>query len=219
MPPPPIPVDPALDSWNTPNIAISPSIALDHLLQPTAGLLERPNFVGVPAVVDVFPHNVQLPSMKQSDLDTNPLFRFYNDPGPWSSQRIAEDSGSYSRLNPPVGASNQYRDTPRSDLGSNTTGRNPLDSGYESKSVATKSVRSTEHVDHSQECQSLIGDVNEMQIYPDEHFQGHDLSLPQGVPYPFDISNVPEDPAALLPLICPEPECHQSDLKSQSDLR
>ena len=228
MLPPPLPIDPALDQWNTSNIPLSPGIGLDHMLPPT-GLLERSNYAGGPVAVDNFPQDVQLPSMKQSDLDTNPILRFYNDPGPWSSQRIAGDPsqpsipprypGAYGRDNRSSVSANHYRESPRSDVGSSTTGRNPQDSGYDSKSIATKSVRSTEHIDHSQGCQSLAGDVNEMQIYPEEPFQGPVTSMPQEVAY-FDISSdVPSESPATLPLICPYPECNNLELKNQSDHR
>lgn len=228
MLPPPLPIDPALDPWNTSNIALSPAIGLDHLLPPTTGLLDRSNYPGAPVAVDNFPQDVQLPSMRQTDLDTNPLLRFYNDPGPWSSQRIAGDPspsipprypGAYGRDNRSGISSNHYRESPRSDVGSSTTGRNPQDSGYDSKSMATKSVRSTEHIDHSQGCQSLAGDVNEMQIYPEEPFQGPVTSMPQDVAY-FDISSdVPGEAPATLPLLCPYPECNNLELKNQSDHR
>lgn len=229
MLPPPLPIDPALDPWNTSNIALSPGIGLDHLLPPTTGLLERSNYGGAPGAADNYPQDVQLPSMRQSEMDTNPLLRFYNDPGPWSSQRISGDAsqpsiphrypGAYGRDNRSAISPQHYRDSPRSDVGSSTTGRNPQDSGYDSKSMATKSVRSTEHVDHSQGCQSLAGDVNEMQIYPEESYQGPVPGIPQDVSY-FDISSdVPAETPATLPLICPYPECKNLELKNQSDQR
>ena len=233
MPPPPIPVDPALDPWNTTNIALSPGIGLDHLLQPPAGLPERHNYSGTHGTMDPFPQDVQLPSMRQSDMDSNPLLRFYNESGPWNSQRIAGDSSQasmpprysapYGRVNrPSVSSQPPYRDA-RSDLGSSTTGRNPHDSGYDSKSIATKSARSTEHV-HSQGCPSLVGDVNEMQIYPEEQLQvignAHVPDLPQEVAYTFEMpSDVSGEAPATLPMTCDYPECNNMELKNQSDHR
>ncbi len=212
---PPIPVDPSLDSWHNSSLT---GLGVDHLLPHTSvtGLLERPGFGGL----DAFPHDVQLPSMRQSDSDTNPLLRFYNDPGPWSSQRVVGDMGppstpprcpgTYHQVNLP--AAIQYRDSPRSDLDSNTTGRNPHDSGYESKSFATKSVRSMEHVDRSQECQSLASDVNEMQIYPGDQFQGQGSDPPPEVHYSYDMT---ESLPSLPP--CPYLECQNVQFKNVSD--
>lgn len=234
MPPPPIPVDPALDTFNTSNIALSPGIGLDHLLQPPDGLQERPSYPGAIRVpMDPFPQDVQLPSMRQSDLDSNPLLRFYTESGPWSSQRIGGESiqptmpprypASYGRVHRPSVSSQQYRDA-RSDLASSTTGRNPHDSGYDSKSIATKSARSTEHIDHSQGCPSLVGDVNEMQIYPEEPYQEIGTvqvpNIPQDVAYTFEMpADVSGEAPTTLPMVCNYPECNNLELKNQSDQR
>lgn len=233
MPPPPIPVDPALDTFNTSNIALSPGIGLDHLLQPPAGLQERPSYPGTTGSMDPFPQDVQLPSMRQSDLDSHPLLRFYTESGPWSSQRIAGESSQptmpsrypaqYGRVHRPSVSSQQYRDA-RSDLASSTTGRNPHDSGYDSKSIATKSARSTEHIDHSQGCPSLVGDVNEMQIYPEEPYQEIGTvqvpNIPQDVAYTFEMpADVSGEAPTTLPMVCSHPECNNLELKNQSDQR
>ena len=227
MHPPPIPVDPALDSFNTSTVSLSPGIGLDHLLQPSPGLQERLGFSGVSHNTDTFPHDVQLPSMKQNtDLDTNPLYRFYNDPGPWNSQRIGGDmnqqnmlpryQGLYGRSSQLPVLPSQYREPPRSEIGSSTTGRNQLDSAYGTRSYTTKSVRSNEPNDQS--CSNLTGDVNDMQIYPDDQFPSQMPGLAQEVPYSFDIpSDVPaEQPASL---ICPYPECNNFESKNQSEHR
>lgn len=231
MPPPPIPVDPALDSWNTSNIALSPGLGLDHLLQPPIGMPERSSYPGTSGAMDQFPPDVQLPSMRQSDLDSNPLLRFYTESGPWTSQRIAGELSQppmpprypVSQVRRPSASSHSYRDA-RSDVGSSTTGRNPHDSGYDSKSIATKSARSAEHIDHSQGCPSLVGDVNEMQIYPEESFQeigaAQVPNLPQDVAYTFGMPGEASGEApATSPMICTYPECNNLELKNQSDQR
>lgn len=233
MPPPPIPVDPALDSWNTSNIALSPGTGLDHLLQPPVGLPERHNYSGTPGTMDQFSQDVQLPSLRQSEVDSHPLLRFYTESGPWSSQRIAGESSqpsmpprypvTYGRLQrQSVSSQPPYRDA-RSDVGSSTTGRNPHDSGYDSKSIATKSARSTEHIDHSQGCPSLVSDVNEMQIYPEESFQEigtAQVANPPDVAYNFEMpSDVSAEAPTTLPMICTYPECNNVELKNQSDQR
>lgn len=226
MPPPPIPIDPALDPFSTSTVSLSSGIGLDHLLQPSPGLQERLGYSGVPNNIDSFPQDVQLPSMKQNtDLDTNPLFRFYNESGPWNSQRIAGDmnqsnmlhryQGPYGRINRLPVLPNQYRESPRSEVGSSTTGRNQHDSGYGTRSYTTKSVQSTDPIDQSQGCQSLSGDVGEMQIYPEENFQAQVPELAQDVSYSFDDPNdTPGDQAT--PLICPE--CGVES-KNQSEFR
>lgn len=234
MPPPPIPIDPALDSFSTSTVSLSPGIGLDHLLQSPAGLHERLSYPGGSNNLESFPQNVQLPSMRPTtDLDPNPLCRFYNESGqsgPWTSQRIAGDmnqsnilSGypsSYARLNHPLILPSQYRESPRSDIGSSTTGRNQPDSGYGTRSITTKSVRSTDYIDQGQSCQSLSGDVGDLQIYPEDHFPGN-VSLPTQDATYFDIpndipTNLPEDQPAV-PLICDYPECKNYESKNQSE--
>lgn len=215
MPPPPVPVDPALDSFRPSNISLQPAIGLAHSSPLGPELQERPG---------TFLPGVQLPSLRQADAD--PIIRFYQDPGPWSSQQVDMDQPHqplqprYPTAYAPPHPSAQYRESPRSDVGSNATGRNPMDSGYGSKSLTTKSVRSVEYLDQSQSCQSLTGDINEMQLYPDERFQATDSLAGHDLPYPFD--HYPDMPApstepALGPFVCEHTDCGYTESKNQSD--
>jgi hypothetical protein len=230
MPPPPVPIDPALDAFNTLNVTLSSGVG-DHLLQPSPAVQERLRYSATDSI-GTFLQDVQLPAMRQPDLDQNPMSRFQNDPGPWTPQRIGGDisehpqapryQSSYGPNYFPVTVPSQYREPPRSELGSSTTGRNLVDSGYGSRSLATKSVRSAEPMDQSQSCQSLIGDVNEMQVYSDEpfpsHLQANSLGLTNGVAYsyPLPATEPAESPSA--PLICTYPDCDKES-KNLSEYR
>lgn len=229
MPPPPIPIDPALDSFRNSTVSLSHSIGLDHFLPPGPVLQDRLAFSRSASHIDTLSQDVQLPSMKQStDLDTIPIYRFCSDAGPWNSQHIASDvnqlnmasryQGSYVRFNQLPMLSSSYREPPRSEVGSSTTGRNQHDSGYGTRSYTTKSVRSAEPFDQSQSCQSLAGDVNDTQIYPDERFQTQAPEIAQEIPYSFDYSS--DAPAEQPPpFICPHAECGNLELKNQSEWR
>ncbi len=234
MGPPPPPVDPALDSWNSSTVPLSPGIGLDHLLPPNLGLQDRSTSSGTPGDLNNFPSDLQLPSMKQTDLQSDPLLRFWADPGPWNSQRIGGEPshspmnhkyiGSYGRDPRPNAFLGQYRPSPRSDLGSSTTERYHVDSGYESRSLATRSMHSADPRDQSQGCQSLAGDVNEMQLYPNPESMYHGPlpapSIPQDIQYAnFELPNdaMPDGPA-MFPLTCPEPDC-DGTFKNSSEHR
>lgn len=234
MGPPPPPIDPALDPWNSTNVPLSPGIGLDHLLPSNLGLQDKSTSSGTSGDLNNFPSDLQLPSMKQKDLQSDPLMRFWNDPGPWNSQRVGGEP-SHSPMNQKYVASygrdprpnvdfGQYRQSPRSDLGSSTTERYPADSGYESRSIATRSVHSADPRDPSQGCHSLAGDVSEMQLYPSAEniYHGPILTppMPQDIHYShYELSNdTMHDNPALYPLTCSFPDCH-STFKNQSEER
>ncbi len=232
MGPPPPPIDPALDPWNSSTVPLSPGIGLDHLLPPNLGLQDRSTSVGTSGDFNNFPSDLQLPSMKQTELQSDPLLRFWADPGPWNSQRVGGEAsnssmnqkyiGSYGRDPRPNAFLGQYRPSPRSDLGSSTTGRYPVDSGYESRSFATRSVHSADPRDQSQGCQSLAGDVSEMQLYQNPDMYHGSLPAPsiQDIQYPnFELPNdaIQEGPA-IYPLTCQYSDC-DGNFKNSSEHR
>lgn len=234
MPPPPVPIDPALDTFNTLDVNLSSGIG-EHFSQPSPVFQKRLRYSGTSTSIGAFLlQDVQLPAMRQSDLDPNPMSRFQNDQqGPWTPQRISGDvtqhspvpryQSSYGPNYLPVTLPSQYREPPRSEQGSSTTGRNPVDSGYGSRSLATKSVRSAEPIDQSQGCQSLIGDVNDMRVYSDDHFSPHlpgpVLPFPNEVSYSYNLPTAePAESSALL-RICPFPECQNHVSKNLSEHR
>lgn len=229
MPPPPIPIDPALDTINALDISLPSGIG-DQFFQSGAAIPKKLPYSGTSTNIGAFLQDVQLPAMRQPDLDTNPMSRFQNDQGPWTAQSIGGDltqhsqppryQSSYGPNYLPFTSQNQYREPPRSEQGSSTTGRNPVDSGYGSRSLATKSVRSAEPMDQSQSCQSLIGDVSDMRVYQDEHFPqplpGHVLPFPNENPYPYLPTAEPTEPPAF---VCTFPECHNHQSKNLSEFR
>ncbi|KAL8721149.1 MAG: hypothetical protein Q9225_002107 [Loekoesia sp. 1 TL-2023] len=193
MAPPPIPVDPAIDSWRSSNIALSPGLSLDNLIQSSPRLADRQNLSGQ-SNLDNFSQDVQLPAMKQHPTDPDPLLRFWNDTGPWNSQRVGVDPGQASshprfatfgdqmRRNFPA-MPYDYR-SPRSEIGSSTTGRYPVDSGYGgSKSLATPSARSVDQLDHGQSGLSISGDVHDFHPFAEDRYQD---SLVRNGPSPHD---------------------------------
>lgn len=231
MPPPPIPIDPALDTINTLDVNLPSGIG-DQFLQPSPAIPKKLRYPGTSTNIGAFLQDVQLPAMRQPDLDTNPMSRFQNDQGPWTPQNIGGDvtqhsqppryQSSYGSNYLPVTLQSHYREPPQSEQGSSTTGRNPVDSGYGSRSLATKSVRSAEPIDQSQSCQSLIGDVNDMRVYSEEHFSphipGHALTFPNDISYPYNLPTTePTEPPAAQ-LLCRYPECRNQS-KNLSEYR
>lgn len=233
MPPPPIPVDPALDpdatSWNRNTFPYG----FEHVLPPVGGLfpplLEKPAYpYQIGNNSEISPQDLQLPCTRQNDIDTSPIARFYGEPGPWNAQKVVADVGPQSStlafpgLSPELNrfpmSQIQPRSCDRSEVGSSTTGRNPQDSGYDSKSYATKSVRSfSEYIDRSQDCQSLAGDVGDLQMHPGhpgDQFQGQGPESLQDESHPYGMN---DGPASHGQLVCPYPECKNTTFKNQSD--
>ena len=231
MGPPPPPIDPALDSWNYTNVPLSPGIGLDHLLPPNLGLQDRSISSGTSGDRNSFPSDLQLPSMKQNESQSDPLLRFWSDPGPWNSQRVGGEPSHLPMNQKYIGpygrdprSTAQYRQPPRSDLGSSTTERYLGDSGYESKSLATRSEPSADPRDQSQGCPSIAGDVSEMHLYqnPENIYHGPIPAppMPQEMPYSnFELSNdgIPDGPS-MYPVTCPVADCNGT-FKNSSEHR
>lgn len=231
MPPPPIPVDPALDndiSWNRDN---NFSCGVEHVLPPVSGLFppleERPAYLyQVGGNIEVPMQDVLLPFRRQDDLDISPIGRFYGEPGPWNAQRVVGPAeppfsappyhGLPSHINRIAMSSQiQPRSCDKSEVGSSTTGRNLLGSGYDSKSYATKSVPScSEYPDRSQDCQSLVSDVGDLQMYPEDPFPGEDPDSLQNESHRYVMNDGSTSHA---PLLCPYPDCKGIKFRNQSD--
>ncbi|KAL8671475.1 MAG: hypothetical protein Q9168_004025 [Polycauliona sp. 1 TL-2023] len=168
-------------------------------------------------------HELQLPAMKQLSTEPDPLVRFWNETtGPWNSQRLGGEPG-HTPLNPQFPQFDhriprhghplhyQYR-SPRSDIGSSTTGRYPLDSGYGgSKSLGTKSVRSADQLDQSPSSQSLAGDVQDLHFYQDGNFQGPPARTGTSSSPRYssmDVTNeAPQSPSMIFDLTCQYQSC------------
>lgn len=231
MPPPPIPVDPALEnnpSWDRnafPN-------AFEQVLPPVVGpfppLQERPAYpYQIGNNGEISPHDIHPPYMRRIDHGISPLDRFTEEAGPWSAQgaAIGETWPTSSVLAVPnffprVGrfampSQMQVRSYDRSEVGSSTTGRNPHDSGYDSKSYTTMSVQSLpEQNDRSQDCQSLVSDVGDLQMHPGDQFQGQDVESLQDESHRYGMN----DGSTLRgQLVCPHPDCENITFKNQSD--
>lgn len=227
MPPPPIPVDPALDtdstSWNR--------NGFPHAFEPPVGglfppLLERPAYpYQIGNNSEISPQDVLLPCTRQNVVDISPIGRFYGEPGPWNAQKVVGDVGppsstlAFPGLSPqlnqfPMSSQIQPRSCDRSEVGSSTTGRNPQDSGYDSKSYATKSVRSSEYIDRSQDCQSLVSDVGDLQMHPVDQFQGQGPESLQDESHPYGMNDGPSSHGQL---VCLYPDCKNMTFKNQSE--
>lgn len=231
MPPPPVPIDPLLDNeipWNRDNTF---SYGFENLLPPVSGLFppleERPSYqYQTGGNVELPMQDVLLHSRRQDDLDISPIGRFYGEAGPWNAQKVvghAEPPSSapaYHGFPPQINrlamsSQIQPRSCGKSEVGSSTTGRNPLGSGYDSKSYATKSVRSrSEYLDRSQDCQSLVGDVGDLQMHPVDRLQEED---PESLHNEYHPSRMNDGSSSHAPLLCPYPDCKGFKFKNQSD--
>lgn len=222
MAPPPVPIDPAIDTWRPSSIAISHTTGFDNLLPLSLGLPDRlnpchPSDQASPA------HEVHLPAMKQTAPEPDPLLRFWNETGPWNSQRLSGDPG-HAPMNPQFphfhhrmprnGHALQYEyRSPRSDVGSSTTGRYPFDSGYGgSRSLGTKSVRSADQLDQSPSSQSAAGDVRDLHLCQEGNFQdalARSATSPNPQYSSMDVSNdAPQSPAMAFDMTCQYPNCN-----------
>lgn len=232
MAPPPIPVDPAIDSWRPSNSTISLGLGLDHLLQIPPRYSDRQ---GLPSQssLDAFPQELQLPAMKQNPAEPDPLLRFWNEPGPWNAQRIGGDVrqtpatthftsyGDPTRRSPHA-LPYDYR-SPRSEVGSSTTGTLPMDSGYGgSRSLATASARSVDHFDQTPSSHSISGDVQDFHLYPEEFYQEPSVCNGPSPNPQYSSTNVTQDPtqqtAVSFELACQYPSCCAVS-KNQSEYR
>ena len=222
MAPPPIPVDPAIDSWRPSTITLSPGLSLDNLFHPSPRLTDRPNSSGQ-SNLDTFSEDVQLPAMKQNPTDPNPLVRFWNDPGPWNPQRIGGDPRQapvpprFTGFEDPIRRDSHsmlfptYR-SPRSEVGSSTTSRYPVDSGYGgSKSLATPSARSVDHFEPNQSSHSISGDVHNFHLYSEDSYQdtsiANDLSPHGHYPSGDASSDLTHQTTVSFELACSYPNC------------
>lgn len=177
MAPPPIPIDPSLDPWHTPDpprtaeLDISPlsasglSLSSDH----------RSNISKVLDNADAHSpnHSTLMKPLSGPDIEPNPLLRFWREKEtPWSSQQIgggvAETPktpmdpnipGNPGRARQPLTQFDPYQGSPRSEGEGSNPATFPLDSGYGTRSAATRSVHSAGYASQGYERQSLSGDV------------------------------------------------------------
>ena len=223
----PPPIDPSLDLCYATNGPLSPR---SDILPSNFGRQDRAAQARIPAPSDTFSRDMQIPSLASSDA--NPLVRFYNDPGPWSSQRIegfapAPMGSRNSVWNERISKSNvpfqRYRDLARSEVESSFTGRHPSDSGYGTRSYTTKSVLSADPVDQSQESRSLASQLDYMQMCPEHSSQEYIASDPRNLQLPAfgtqdDVPGPQSAALGLLSLRCAWDGCNTTS-KNQSEHR
>lgn len=222
MAPPPVPIDPVIDTWRPSTSAISPPTGFDNLLPLSLVLPDRLNPCN-PSDPSSLAHEVHLPAMKQTPAEPDPLLRFWNETGPWNSQRLSGDPG-HTPMNPQFphfdhrmprhGHALQYEyRSPMSDVGSSTTGRYPFDSGYGgSRSLGTKSVRSADQLDQSPSSQSVAGDVRDLPFYREGNFQdpsARSVTSPNPQYSSMEVSNdAPQSPTLAFDLTCQYQSCN-----------
>lgn len=179
MRPPPTPaaIDPALEHCSaTP----SSNTELDQLLLPSPGVdtaelggRHRPAYPPVLNDLDSFSQDSQLAaSFRHHEPEANPLLNSY--PEPWTAQSVNGGSAypSMNQINAAIqrrmsqtGPLPQYwHPHSISENDCSVTGRYPPDSAYWTKSPATMSIFSGEPLASNQECPSLTGAMNEMEI-------------------------------------------------------
>lgn len=164
------PIDPSLDLCYATNGSLPSSSAP---LPSNSARQVRAAQAMIPRPSDSFYRT--MPNQILGSSSANPLVRFWNDPGPWTPQRIEPSAPAPMDPRRPTwdqhisqsnGSLQQYRETARSEVESSVTGRQLSDSGY-GRSYATKSVLSADQIDPSQECQSVTSQVGNMQMYPE----------------------------------------------------
>ena len=176
MAPPPMPIDPALESWQRSPIHASPRGGSDNLLHYASGYPDKAVDPRISESLEGFPQDVPLSTPKAIDMHTDPLLRFWSDrDGPWTAQRVGVNSYptpvisrqgiSSEPCKPSRPSFDLYRDPARSEVESHATERYMSDSGYGTRSCVTKSVLSADHLGHNPDCQGLATDVDGMEIY------------------------------------------------------
>lgn len=218
------PIDPSLDLRYATNDSLSPR---SDLLQSISVRQVRTAQARVPGRTDSF--YSPMPNQLLGSSDPNPLVRFYNDPGPWTSQRIEPSApapmGSRGstwdeHMSQQNGAFQHYREIARSEVESSVTGRQPSDSGY-GRSFATTSVLSADPVDQNQECRGVTSGIGYMQMYPENTPRDYIAGEPQSSQPPaFETpADVPEpQSSALQSLRCSWEGCLTTS-KNQSEHR
>ncbi|KAI9713328.1 MAG: hypothetical protein M1812_006687 [Candelaria pacifica] len=217
MPPEPArPIDPPVRTQWSGNIHSSPGMIFDSLFPSSPGSGEVPSNVRPLSMSASSPH-FPLQSVPQGNLPVNPLQRFYHESnGPWNQHMIPglisepyprpPNPNNLTRMDDPNLSFSRHRSTARSEIESNATGviLSDPDSGYGTKSLATASVLSADPAEYHQECPSITGHVNNLQI-----FHGEGQATPHYLPsndmdYQHqDDSFEDPDPAAANLLQCP----------------
>ncbi len=179
-PEPARPIDPPMRTQWSRNIPSSPGMILDSLFPSSPGSGEVPANIrplSMPANSPHFP----LQSSPQGNMPVDPIQRFYHDDnGPWNQHMMSalvpepyprpRNPNALPGLDPPNLSFKEHRSRARSEIESNATGviLSDPDSGYASRSLATASVLSADPVEYNQECPSLTGHVNNLQIFHGE---------------------------------------------------
>lgn len=167
-------IDPHLDHGNG---VFSSHSDVDLGPLPPANI--RPHCVPFFNDIGNFSHVAQAPSTRTGVSDGYPSLNLNAYPDPWDSQgsvRGISRGATLPLMNPThTGArgrvlqydptASQYYATHSSELDSSVTGRQPPDSGYE-----TRSIYSGELLTSNQDCPSLTGRMDEMEL-PQEHQQ------------------------------------------------
>ena len=220
MGPPQTPIPPALNQRHRHQPPLSTS-GIPHPSSPSFSHFQDSS-IKLPGDLQAIDRGILVPSEKSGDNESDPLVRFWQDPGPWNSQRIrgvmeqAPSASPYAMshdpINRPYARYGLYREQATSDVGSQVTGKPPTDSGYGgSRSHATKSVRSADHLDQSQDTQSLLGEVHGLQLQaqtvPQEYFHGDSQSIRYDHWTTTTAQDNSRDNPASMPLECDYPDC------------
>ncbi|TVY83104.1 hypothetical protein LSUE1_G002827 [Lachnellula suecica] len=225
FPPQPVEIDVDLNSHRTlPSPSTSGSTAWDPILQPH-GFGDGPYGSSNMARIQQLPLDNQARGVTAQD----PLYQWYtgND-GPWTPKVIPEVSEEKIQIRHignrnPVSYGSHYRHPNHSETGSVHFSVAPSDSGYGTRqSVGNTSVFSADVAERDQDCQSIVGHIENFQP-----FQGYsDVAQRQQQQDPrtheswtsAPNSTGPNSPAGLMCPTCQKPVKTQSELKKH-DLR
>ena len=168
MGPPPPPIDPNLETFET-----SPTthLALDQLVLTSPHTQQRPYYPKEISLTAGFFPEGQVTPMRPSQLDFNPSMNSH--PDPWDPQRMNGRAIQPQLMNQDYTiAREQSRQNGQLEYWSphatksemdSSTGRNVPDSGYYSQTQGTRSVFSND-LASNQDCQSVAGGITETEI-------------------------------------------------------
>ncbi|KAI9702111.1 MAG: hypothetical protein M1836_001455 [Candelina mexicana] len=170
-----------------------------------------------PLVMPASSPHCPLQSVPQGSMPVDPIQRFYHDSnGPWNQHMISgltaepyqrpPDPNALTRMDRPNLSFKEHRSRARSEIDSNVTGHilTDPDSGYASKSLATGSVLSADPAEYNQDCTSITGHVNGLQLFHGEgegtphylpsndiHYQRQDNGFEEPDPAATDLHQCP----------------------------
>ena len=191
-PPASLPADPLLDPWRHHSVFYHRPFPSNRTAQLGRNSQERYSLSDASGGLDPVPRDIL--ERRTSQVDSDPLVRFWRDDGPWHAQGIGIGNtggfvnqasalpgyaASRERSDRPYAFSGKYRAITKTGPEIDQSARLISDEGYGTQSRVTASVLSTDYPDHSQESQSFAGDADGGQMLSDSVPRGYFLGASQ----------------------------------------